>query len=141
MKPCPMDICAIIYTLSGESGITVSLCTALQRLRWSTKCALLWIDAVCKNQNDKNEKSHQVRLMSKLYNRLAQVIVCLGEEAEGSGLLSTWVHKVADISYQELVRIWEESPESRSEFFAEDFYVTARSERETLPHVGHICSL
>lgn len=34
------------------------------------RCQYLWIDALCINQEDSNEKSHQVRLMGKIYSKV-----------------------------------------------------------------------
>jgi len=38
----------------------------------------IWIDAVCINQEDVEEKNHQVRFMSNIYNQAASVVVWLG---------------------------------------------------------------
>ena len=45
---------------------------------------LIWIDAVCINQRDAEEKTQQVRLMGTIYARAAQVLGYLGGEEEGS---------------------------------------------------------
>jgi hypothetical protein len=39
---------------------------------------LFWIDAICINQNDNDEKTHQLPLMTKIYQRASRVIVWLG---------------------------------------------------------------
>jgi hypothetical protein len=39
---------------------------------------LLWIDAICINQNDDDDKSQQVRLMREIYSTASRVIVWLG---------------------------------------------------------------
>lgn len=41
---------------------------------------LFWIDAICINQDDLNERSHQVPLMGSIYKNASRVIVWLGEE-------------------------------------------------------------
>jgi hypothetical protein len=37
-----------------------------------------WIDAICINQNDADEKSHQVQRMSKVYSHATSVVVWMG---------------------------------------------------------------
>jgi hypothetical protein len=50
---------------------------ALQDLRHVSKVRQLWIDAICINQKDNNEKEHQVLLMGKIYNMAKQVVIWL----------------------------------------------------------------
>jgi len=40
----------------------------------------LWVDAVCINQSDLEERSHQVALMAEIYTRAQSVLVWLGAE-------------------------------------------------------------
>ncbi|KAK8187935.1 heterokaryon incompatibility protein-domain-containing protein, partial [Phyllosticta capitalensis] len=44
----------------------------------------LWIDAICINQNDKDEKNSQVPLMGCIYSRATEVFAWIGPEADGS---------------------------------------------------------
>lgn len=46
-----------------EYAVTVNLANALQQLR-SLKVARIWVDALCINQADDEEKGHQIRYMS-----------------------------------------------------------------------------
>jgi hypothetical protein len=43
----------------------------------------IWIDAICINQMDVEEKSHQVALMGELYSKAAKTLIWLGKDAEG----------------------------------------------------------
>ncbi|KAK1760089.1 heterokaryon incompatibility protein-domain-containing protein [Echria macrotheca] len=45
-----------------------------------TRADFIWIDALCINQDDKNERASQVRIMDELYMRAASVIVWLGQD-------------------------------------------------------------
>ncbi|KAK6603058.1 heterokaryon incompatibility protein [Botrytis cinerea] len=45
-----------------------------------TERTLFWIDAICINQEDLDERSQQVPLMSTIYKNASRVIVWLGEE-------------------------------------------------------------
>lgn len=40
---------------------------------------LLWIDSICINQQDADEKSGQVQMMAEIYGKARKVIVCLGD--------------------------------------------------------------
>lgn len=50
---------------------------------------LFWIDAVCINQKDREEKSAQLPLMTAIYKRASRVIVWLGppENAQGTRIV------------------------------------------------------
>jgi hypothetical protein len=55
---------------NGTFSITANLAKGLKYLRNSTAARLLWIDAICINQQDLEERGRQVRLMAKIYSRL-----------------------------------------------------------------------
>jgi hypothetical protein len=57
---------------------------ALLRLRHRSSERLVWIDAICINQRDEDEKEQQIQLMARIYNQAKSVVVWLGEEAENS---------------------------------------------------------
>jgi Heterokaryon incompatibility protein (HET) len=44
---------------------------------WRTRC--LWIDFICINQGDDEEKTKQVRMMKEIYNRALRVVIWLGD--------------------------------------------------------------
>ncbi|KIX95736.1 uncharacterized protein Z520_08444 [Fonsecaea multimorphosa CBS 102226] len=72
---------------NGQSlMITSNLQLALSRLRKFQKDTYLWVDGVCINQADPDDKSIQVRRMSSIYRDAAAVIVWLGEENDTTGL-------------------------------------------------------
>jgi len=66
--------------------ITANLYSALQQLRPVRAPRYLWIDALCIDQINDSEKSHQVRLMGDIYKRASRVIAWLGEADENSDL-------------------------------------------------------
>ena len=71
----------------GQSfSVTENLYAALQHLRQEGKELLLWVDALCINQLDLAEKSHQVQQMRHIYERAASVIAWLGVERYDSRL-------------------------------------------------------
>ena len=56
---------------------------ALQRLRKTTEPRLVWVDAVCINQKDPEERRHQVRQMYSIYERADRVLIWLGPDTKG----------------------------------------------------------
>ncbi|KAI1496814.1 heterokaryon incompatibility protein-domain-containing protein [Biscogniauxia marginata] len=57
---------------------------ALRRLRRPRKTRTLWIDAVCINQDDIEERGAQVKLMRDVYEMATQVNIWLGEPTSGA---------------------------------------------------------
>ena len=45
---------------------------------------VIWVDAICINQNDLAERKHQVELMASTYAKARSVILWLGVKADGS---------------------------------------------------------
>jgi len=62
--------------------IRPELSYALVRLRLKDTTQIIWADALCINQDDNEEKSHQVPLMRKIYSQALQVNVWLGHGDE-----------------------------------------------------------
>lgn len=67
-----------------EVLVTSNLETALLYLREERKTRNLWIDALCIDQNDLEEKQQQVQLMSKIYPEAESVLCWLGPENDDS---------------------------------------------------------
>ena len=67
-------------------NVTENLYAALQHLRQENEEMLLWVDALCINQSDLAEKSHQVQQMRQIYERATSVIAWLGVEKNNSSL-------------------------------------------------------
>jgi hypothetical protein len=71
-------------------AISRNLFIALQHLSFAKKPRLLWIDAICINQDDIAERSEQVNKMASIYGSAQLVILWLGEEAhESSSAIET----------------------------------------------------
>jgi hypothetical protein len=62
--------------------VAPNLFAALRRLRFADKERVVWIDALCINQEDPDERSRQVLLMRDIYTKPSRVIVWLGEDRE-----------------------------------------------------------
>ncbi|KAF4451407.1 HET-domain-containing protein [Fusarium austroafricanum] len=66
-----------------DFNVTPNLLAALIALRYADKSRILWIDAICINQDDDADKNYQVPLMSKIYTYATIVDVWLGPEGPG----------------------------------------------------------
>ncbi|KAE9369094.1 HET-domain-containing protein [Stipitochalara longipes BDJ] len=74
----------VLLCSSHTINITQNLHDALQHFRKPDKELRIWIDAVCINQFDPEEKSHQIPLMEEIYRKASNVLIWLGNESEGS---------------------------------------------------------
>lgn len=63
----------------SEIRVTANLEAALRHLRWQEKPRMLWVDAVCLDQNNTKEKNIQVPMMGEVYRQATSVIVWLGQ--------------------------------------------------------------
>jgi hypothetical protein len=66
--------------------ITPNCDSALRHLRHPKKPFVLWVDAVCINQEDLAERTQQVPLMGDIYQRAIKVIIWLGEGTDKTAL-------------------------------------------------------
>ncbi|KAK4161406.1 heterokaryon incompatibility protein-domain-containing protein [Cladorrhinum sp. PSN259] len=90
---------ALSYTWGSEdeyAEITVSdrkmtirknLYMALRHLMKPDEDQILWVDAICIDQKNDNEKGHQVGYMSQIYDKAEQVHIWLGPATENAELL------------------------------------------------------
>lgn len=93
-----------------------NLWDALHYLRAQRRSTRFWIDAVCINQNDIEERNHQVGIMHHIYDRASTVIVWLGEEHGQYRNLTTPVQPCED-----------ETPEGIAVADGSDHYPSLRS--------------
>lgn len=78
------SITAPIFLDGYEWPVTTNLEAGLRHLRDATTERILWIDAICINQSDIDERGAQVTMMKKIYSEAKCVRVWLGEAADGS---------------------------------------------------------
>lgn len=74
----PGDPCSISIN-KQKLDVTKNLHAALLHLRDRFLERILWVDAICINQKDKEEQGQQVQRMAKIYSKAARVLVWLGE--------------------------------------------------------------
>jgi hypothetical protein len=59
---------------------------ALRTLRTKDTVRTLWVDAICINQDDVEERNQQIQLMPDIYSGADRVVAFLGNESEDSNL-------------------------------------------------------
>jgi len=69
---------------SAPVNVRENLWLALWHLRFVNRYRILWIDALCINQQNVRERNHQVGLMDRIYSKAAEVLVWLGPASGNS---------------------------------------------------------
>ncbi|KAF7529955.1 hypothetical protein G7054_g9713 [Neopestalotiopsis clavispora] len=75
---------------SSSSPVTHNCLNALKALRQGESPRFLWIDALCINQADLKERTHQVRNMARIYASASSTIIYLGEHTYRSRAIFQW---------------------------------------------------
>ncbi|KAF2442105.1 heterokaryon incompatibility protein [Karstenula rhodostoma CBS 690.94] len=75
----------------GVIGLTQNLSQALPHLARTSDTRYIWIDQLCINQNDQQERSHEVSIMDQIYKAASRVIIWLGPADESSIAIKEWV--------------------------------------------------
>jgi ankyrin repeat protein len=82
--------------------IRTNLHTALRYLRSETRDRVLWIDALCIDQGNDEEKADQIQQMRLVYENAEQVLIWLGQSNERIDIIMdsmAWVHQEATANY------------------------------------------
>ncbi|KAI0126374.1 heterokaryon incompatibility protein-domain-containing protein [Xylariales sp. AK1849] len=99
--------------------VTLSLHGALQRLRQPNKSVMLWIDALCIDQQNTEERSHQVQLMASIFSQADSVTVWLGPESDDSARAVKLLETITDLANSDnAIQSMISSEEWRSHFAA-----------------------
>ena len=97
---------ALSYTWSGPVSqsaiiiggvplhVTENLELALRRVRGPIRARNMWVDAICINQNDDEEKCVQVSMMGDIYAGAARTAVWLGEKSADSDVAMDFIHSL-----------------------------------------------
>lgn len=78
-------------------GIAQNLNTALLRIRSPTEPRTLWVDAICINQKDNDEKAKQVPLMAQIYHGATEVLAWLGDAGEDGDAAFSAIKQLSQI--------------------------------------------
>jgi hypothetical protein len=77
-------------------SVTRNLFAALEQFRYSDRPRALWVDAVCINQEDLDERGSQLVLMGRIYSQCATCQVWLGREDD----VPLQPKKLGDLGFQ-----------------------------------------
>lgn len=77
----------VIFINRRKLKVTGNLETALRHLRYTHDERVIWIDALCINQEDILECNQQVTKMREIYSRAAKVVVWLGPASYNTNLV------------------------------------------------------
>jgi hypothetical protein len=107
-----------LILLDGISvPVTKNLHSALLKLRRNSKVINYWVDAICINQQDNEEKSWQVQMMKDIYRHAQRVTVWLGPsdaqtdaamiyiKALGDRALSCWLHQNPKFAREQWIKL------------------------------------
>lgn len=89
--------------------ITKSLAVALPYLVRQCDTGLLWIDQICIDQANLEERSHQVQQMGEIYKGAEEVMIWLGEETSGTRRMTSHIRVpryLTDGDYLEMVELF-----------------------------------
>jgi hypothetical protein len=87
-----------MMTLNGGSlELPRNAIRALRDLRDNDLLKMLWIDAICINQDDKAERASQILLMSDIYSFAKLTYVWLGNEDPVIWNAMKWLHNILDL--------------------------------------------
>jgi hypothetical protein len=87
-----------------DALVTTNLALALRTLRVETVC--IWVDALCIDQSNTVERSAQVAIMRKIYERAKKVIVWLGPEKGDSTLALDFIELIAEQATNPYFATW-----------------------------------
>ncbi|KAF5879373.1 putative ankyrin repeat protein [Botrytis fragariae] len=78
-----------VYGNGFSLRLRPNLHSALVHLREETEPRMLWIDAICIDMQNFEERSFQIRLMARLYSQAQEVIMWLGESRNSSETITS----------------------------------------------------
>lgn len=100
-KPCVQQ--AIVN--DRPVPVTTNLGSALRHLRSTTKSRVMWIDALCIDQENVLERSSQVQMMDRIYSTARTVLIWLGSADAETEKAMTLLKKPSDLDAHAIVSL------------------------------------
>jgi hypothetical protein len=117
--------------VNGRSlGITANLHVALQHLRLDDEDRIMWIDAVCINQDNVEERGHHVKQMARIYQLAERVVIWLGPSTTGSDLLMDCMQGLQRMSIDYACHDWKASDPRWQQMWSEVRLWTEKQKRK-----------
>ena len=95
----------MIFVNGVPFAITRNLDVVLRYLRSRSHDRTLWIDAICIDQSNLSEKSHQVAFMRQIYSCASQVLVWLGESDRDTRKAMLFLQRMSEVQFPKRGRI------------------------------------
>ncbi|MCJ1390761.1 hypothetical protein MMC18_003622 [Xylographa bjoerkii] len=86
------------YVKPHKFYIRSNLFAALRQFRDTERELVLWIDALCINQDNQQEKNRQVLKMAEIYSRAYNVCIWLGESNDQSDMAIEFIPTILNLS-------------------------------------------
>ncbi|KAF2117943.1 heterokaryon incompatibility protein-domain-containing protein [Lophiotrema nucula] len=100
----PPDSTSLIIIDNQSFPVRKNLWSALssyrKKINDGTFRGLLWVDAVCINQQDTRERSHQVNMMDAIFSQANTVLVWLGPEEDDSSRVLEYIRTMPSLDYE-----------------------------------------
>jgi hypothetical protein len=90
----PTITSTLLFTNKRSLSLRKSVHNILDTIFGKRRTIYIWIDSICINQNDADEKSIQIRLMNEIYQKAYQVVLSLGEATPASDLGMDFVYQL-----------------------------------------------
>jgi hypothetical protein len=100
----------------------------------------IWIDALCINQADLEERSQQVQIMSLIYSSAANVVSWLGLAGEGSDEAMDMLARLDALPSETLNRIDNSEPDPNDEQLVFDFKKSLRCAEDPVEALIAMCN-
>lgn len=86
-----------VQCCSMRLRVTLNLKAALKRIRLKNSSRFLWIDAICINQDDNQERNQQVTMMARIYHSARSVLMWIGEATSDTAIAFNTIPTLLDI--------------------------------------------
>lgn len=86
--------------------ISYNLEAALQKIRGHLEARVIWVDAICIDQANNEEKSAQVKVMAKIYEQAVRTLTWLGEHDQYVDLAFDTLEQICWVTKILIIRYW-----------------------------------
>jgi ankyrin repeat protein len=98
--------------------VTPNLSQALWDLRYPNEDRILWVDAICINQEDVKERGHQVKHMASIYKNAKQVVVWLGRPNLDTSSIFRQMRQLEELATRHAYHEWKVSDQRWQELWS-----------------------
>ncbi|KAL7626445.1 hypothetical protein AAE478_003217 [Parahypoxylon ruwenzoriense] len=122
-----------------QTFISRNLFVALKALRYEDRVRIFWIDQLCINQSDPEERAEQVALMGDIYASAKHVRIWLGESGETVSNDLSIIQSISDVYSQAKVSVYSQAKVSREGVLVHDGSIddTIQAGASITPYTSH----